>query len=436
MTTDEQDLELEDDEPEEDPAEFAAARDELEKRCSASTIEVKEHVDFIGRKYLTVALPSGREKRLVHLADTEDIKGILSVPFERYVFLGEYHAICSYSDGVIEAGIRPLIRQMPTRFLFRRLLGRNVADGADESDNLAIEMRRESGGNGERISIGKLSEALIAVGEPRYRSFRVLSLRIEGLKVSQHDQALDILERIANSVFLQIDLALDLPLSLIRERRPTSRRSPRRERIELQFPTSEYDEAPMALYWYARSAMGMPLLQFLAFYQTIEFYFPTYSQAEARRKVRNILKDPSFRPDRDADLGRVLSTIKGSGGVGFGDERSQLRATLQECLDPTALREFLTADDQRKNFFSSKARSLTDIKIPINSLHADLRNDVAERIYDLRCKIVHTKVGHNEGEVALLLPFSKEAELLYFDIELIQYVAQQTLISGSSLLRF
>ena len=93
-------------------------------------------------------------------------------------------------------------------------------------------------------------------------------------------------------------------------------------------------------------------------------------------------------------------------------------------------------DKERTDFFSSRSRSLTDIRIPINNPHADLRNDVAERIYDLRCKIVHTKIGHNEGEVELLLPFSKEAELLYFDIELIQDVAQQTLISGSSLLRF
>lgn len=59
---------------------------------------------------------------------------------------------------------------------------------------------------------------------------------------------------------------------------------------------------------------------------------------------------------------------------------------------------------------------------------------MAERIYDIRCKIVHTKAGGSEGGVELLLPFSKEAELLYLDIELIQYVAQQTLISASTAL--
>jgi len=133
MPNEEPDLELEDDdEIEEDPAEFAAFREELEKRCVASNIAVEEHVDFIGKKYLTVALPSGREKRLVHLADARDIQDMLSMPFERYVFLGGYHSICSYRDFVIEAGIRALVRAMPTQFLFRWLLGRPVANAPDE----------------------------------------------------------------------------------------------------------------------------------------------------------------------------------------------------------------------------------------------------------------------------------------------------------------
>lgn len=188
----------------------------------------------------------------------------------------------------------------------------------------------------------------------------------------------------------------------------------------------------MALYWYARSAAGMPLLQFLAYYQSIEFYFPIYSQAEARRKLRNILKDPNFRKERETDIGRVLSAIKGASGLGFGDERSQLRASIQECLDPNELREFLSIDDERKDFFTSKGKSIAEQRIPINNPTADLRNDVADRIYDIRCKIVHTKAGGQDREVELLLPFSKEAEQLYFDIELIQYIARQVLIAASS----
>jgi hypothetical protein len=116
----------------------------------------------------------------------------------------------------------------------------------------------------------------------------------------------------------------------------------------------------------------------------------------------------------------------------LGDERSQLRATIAECIDPDSIREFVSVDENRKNFFSSKTKGITEHKIPVANPNLDLRNDVADRIYDIRCKIVHTKSDGQNGEVELLLPFSKEAEQLYYDIELVQYIAQQVLIAASS----
>jgi len=263
-----------------------------------------------------------------------------------------------------------------------------------------------------------------------------VTIRIEGCKISQHDQAVRLLERVAYSLFFQIDLVLGVSLRLVRfTERPlmgARLRKPYREPVKLlRFPREEYDQEPMALYSYGRSAPGMPLLQYLAYYQTIEFYFPSYYLAEARRKVRNILKDPSFRADRDADVGRILASVRGK-GRSFVDERSQLKATLRECLDPHALRAFLTSNEKRKNFFSSKTKRLTDCKIPIKDERADLGEYVAERIYDIRCKIVHTKSEETDKEVEIVLPDSPEADLLYWDIELIQYAAQQVLIAASA----
>src|SRR5688572_32211572 len=59
------------------------------------------------------------------------------------------------------------------------------------------------------------------------------SIRITGLAISQHDQAVRILEKIANSVFFQIDLLANLPLTLIRER-PTLRTRSEEHTSELQ----------------------------------------------------------------------------------------------------------------------------------------------------------------------------------------------------------
>jgi len=285
--------------------------------------------------------------------------------------------------------------------------------------------------------LGNPSKELEVLAINRNAIGRRLSLRIENLTIKRYDDALNILERVTNSLFYQIDLNINIPLSLARQRHYRRLENVQRsiESPEFKFPESEYDRAPIELYWYVRSASGMPLLQYLAFYQTIEFYFPAYSQAESRRKIKNILKDPSFSPNRDVDIGKVLTALRLGGGYGFGDERSQLKATLLECVNQDQLRSFLTLSEERKEFFASKTKGLTEHKLSLNNQSADLRNEVSERIYDIRCKIVHTKNNASEGEVELLLPFSIESDLLYFDIELIQFIARQVLIAASSPIR-
>ncbi len=286
-----------------------------------------------------------------------------------------------------------------------------------------------------RLGYSSSEFGILSSPRPSRRRHRQLSITVSGASISKHDDAKSLLEKLADSFLMQIDLTYNLPLSLQRysERKPfRGRLHPKRERTELEFPQYEFDPSPIALYTYARSAAGMPLLQFLAFYQTIEYHFPIYSEADARRKIRNILKDPAFRPNKNSDIARVLNVIRASGPRGFGDERSQLRSVLLECVDPGELREFLTVSDEREKFFTSKTRGLTDHKLPINNTDADLRNDTADRIYEIRNKIVHTKSGGRNGEVELLLPFSPEAELLIYDIDLIQFIARQVLIASSS----
>ena len=244
------------------------------------------------------------------------------------------------------------------------------------------------------------------------------------------------MEKLSNSLFFQIDALSGVALSL--QRIPhwpsmTARKSDT-SKLDLQFPKHEYDNEPISLYWYARSARELPLLQYLAFYQTIEFYFPRYSQIEATRSLQTILKTPGFNPHRDADVVKLLMAIKSTAGKGFGNEQAQLRATIAECVQTAALRAFFDADEDMKRFFTSQdAKTVSSHKVPLGDKEADLRDAVASRIYDIRCKIVHTKSGASDtpGDVRLLLPFSKEASLLPYDIELIQCVARQVLIASS-----
>ncbi len=422
---------LEDIEEEEsDPKQFEARKAQVKARCEAAGIKTETMKAFDEEtEWLAVNMPAGRETTRLIISDEAEAEALLSIDFEKYCMLGDYAGICSYADGTIEASIRPV---GIAGSLNRRLFG--VEDKNVSAIN-PIVLEQPDSEDPIAISLGTPSEDL-QVFDRIYAEWRTrLAVRITNSKARTHDKALRTLERLANALFFQIDLQMGIPLSLQRERpRRRSLRGHRPDgtRGDLRFPEREYDSQPMSLYWYAKSALGMPLLQFLAFYQVLEFYMPTYSNHEAIAKVRNILKDPRFTPDKDPQIARILASLRPS-SRGFGDERSQLEAVLRRCVSADELRDFYTSDEARVEFYDTGFKSIASQKIPLKNEASDLLTETAHRLYEIRCRIVHTK-DQADRDLQPLLPYSKETLDLYADISLIEFIANAVLVASSTAL--
>jgi hypothetical protein len=411
--------------------EYLALFSELEKRCKVVGFGIeKQENPFDSTQIIFVNMPCGKEKRQIHMSGIERLKKFLDIPFEKYTFLSEYEAICNYADDVIEASIRSLDR-MPNQFFWRRILGNSPNDSENTEQELSLELISPDDPN-VKIRLAKSSNEF----QTLYRGARIrpdLTIQIFGTRSTRHDDALLRLVKLANAFFFQLETNYGVSLSLEKERSLHLRRRVRSNKNSvpnLIFPKYEYDEAAISLYWYGCSAIGMPLLQFLSFYQVLEYYFPAYSQAESKRRIMTILKNPLFRADRDSDIGNLLAAISNKAG-GLGDERSQLRATIQECTDSDDLRNFISSVDGMSEFIQKK-KGTHSHPIPLSNTTTDLRNDISERIYQIRCKIVHTKADSGGTAAELLLPFSKEAGELSFDVALIQHIARQALITAST----
>nr|WP_143657498.1 hypothetical protein [Streptomyces sp. alain-838] len=129
-------------------------------------------------------------------------------------------------------------------------------------------------------------------------------------------------------------------------------------------------------------------------------------------------------------MSRVLM-LASQAGKGFGSERDQLKATVKGCVTEEHLKEFLESDADFGEHFQGKAlRSVA--RIDLKDRKNDLLNQVANRVYDVRCRIVHTKEDGGEMAAEILLPFSKEADSLGPDVELVKFLAQKCLIAGAS----
>jgi hypothetical protein len=412
--------------------EFSRLSADLAARCQAAKLDfsiVDEDDVSIGyaRQVATVRIPCGRETRKLIAVRAEGVSKLLATQFESTIYLGRYEAILDRAKKRIEARVRPA---GPLGLNSR--IERWVQSLPDHERSSSRAIWPE-GPSGLKLSLGLCTSDFRPFADVP-RSLPLQTFAIEGVNATRHDDALSLLERVSNAAFFALDLSHSLPLQIGRARPEYVPALPARAKsqpLPLAFPQYEYDSDPISLYWYAKSARGMPLLQYLAFYQVLEFYFPTYSKREVGRKLQATLKDPSFRADRDVDITRILSIVGSSKGGAFGTEKEQLKATITECVEPSDLTDFFLVDEARKSFFAGAQKGLTTKRLNFSNPNLDIRSDVAELIYDIRCKIVHTKQGEATEE-KLLLPLSPEADLLRRNIELIQFVAQKAIVAAST----
>lgn len=394
----------------------------LKARCDAAGIEFQQDMDDELGPYAAISIPAGKAKRKIGVFSEDKADRLLSISFEKYKFLAGYEAIYCTDSSVIEVAL--LTTRMNPKFILQRM--NNLRTSHSEKPT-PIEICAPENLHGRpSILIGPCSPEFYALSENRSSA---ITLKMTNARSTQHDQAVSELRSYSDSLFFQVDLLIGATFILERWRRGRLS-SPMRKRTELNisYPIAHYKDEAMSLYWYAKSARDMPLLRFLAFYQSIEFYFPRYSQTEARKRVGSIIKNPTFRPHRDDDLDRLISAIQRSGG--HGSERSQLRAVVSECISAEQMRQYIVSLKDREEHFSGKNSKSKYHKIPVSNKNLDLRNDVADRIYDIRCKIVHTKNEHSEDDIPMILPFSEDADYLLHDIDLVEFVAQSVLVSS------
>lgn len=404
---------------------------ELISRCTAFKVEyVTEAGEFI------LKMNSGRDKYEVVLDEESDALTLLEFDFERYTVLKNFTAICSYENKMIEASVEHVYINHHNGFINRRLFGEFQSTLASEP----IVLSQESDIGHVTIELSGWSKELTLLMRKEMRRNSPVSIKIRGVNINQHDKAVELLKRISDSLFFQIDLRFKLPLMLSkRSLMEIGGAMPQKANVaELKFPKMKYNNDAISLYWYARSATKMPLLQYLAFYQAIEFYFPMYTELDAKKMLKKILKNPVFDENKDEDLTKLITMIRPRlNGRGFANERTQLLSTLKECVNPDEVRDFLKGT-KKSDFFSLKneqgkhSKQISSVPLIQNQDDDELINNLKERVYDIRCKIVHTKASDVDQNLEMILPFSKEAEYLTYDIDLIKLVAQQVIVASGS----
>jgi hypothetical protein len=418
-----------------------------------------------------VAFPNGRNKRWMPVNERA-AEDYLSVDFPPVTYLGDFDAVHFRDRDIIEAYVlsrAPLSRIQLIPGVRRIGHSQMELPELDEDGDIDQQLQGSRPGTNEAwilefespeerpnftVTIGSASREFAIYSERNRRrgTFRSRdreslpyglghfpSVRISGIGTTRHDEALEVLNRVSNSVFFELDLQYGVGLELapseaISRSFLRSRAQQEKAQVSPRAPQNQYPQKPLSLYWYGRRASGIPLLEYLAYYQVLEYFFPSYSHRDTLTKLKNELLDPRFRPDEDSNLVRIINIASGT-GKGYGSEREQLRSTIGGCVTEAHVREFITTDEILSKHFSGKQKIKGVEPLSLENGQSDFLTAVAKRVYDIRCRIVHAKEEGGKASVDLLLPFSKEADELGPDIELVKFLAQKVLIAAATRLR-
>ncbi|GAA2112675.1 hypothetical protein GCM10009780_69150 [Actinomadura alba] len=240
-------------------------------------------------------------------------------------------------------------------------------------------------------------------------------------------------EKLLDSLLYELDIRSNLDIRL--ERWPGAvgkevRTQTAEARIDtIRFPQTKISSEIATLFRFAASAQDNLPIAFLSYYQVLESHLPLAGRIEALKRARLEMADPRFDKRNDRHLMRLLS---------FGEmatnasEAVLLRTLLREFVRDDVLHEFFSLVDWG-SYFTKKGpiSGVVDNINPANS-GTPLPSQVADRVYRIRNRIVHTKDDPKYEGVPALLPQSFEAESLWPDVRLVRLLASEVILGMQS----
>ncbi|MER7008616.1 hypothetical protein ABT297_36970 [Dactylosporangium sp. NPDC000555] len=197
----------------------------------------------------------------------------------------------------------------------------------------------------------------------------------------------------------------------------------------VRFPPQSVDARAGSLFVSADGA-GSPLSRYLAYYQSIEYFLPYSDERSSIAKLKREVFSPGFDLSRDASL---LSLVRTIGRQTSRSERESFKDLITLVLPlEKAKAIFEGLAEQYPDHFSKrgKVQHVTYLH-PADATRA-FPMQIADRIYDLRCRIVHSKAMGGAVGAEPLFPTDDEVAYVGADVELVRLVAMETITAFAS----
>lgn len=194
-----------------------------------------------------------------------------------------------------------------------------------------------------------------------------------------------------------------------------------RRKESLQFPLRTYNSELLAYYHLAFGSDSL-ILAYLALYKILEYFFTSAAERLLHTKITDKLVEPDFLHTKAKKLRELVKTIRAHDSR--MDEKRMLTTVLVDYFDPEEVRSWITSHESETEEYFTKEHQVFAEPLCIETSNDQIFATVAQRIYHIRNALVHYK----EGEVSRFIPFSGQEQVLFREIPLLLFLAEQLIL--------
>ncbi|WFE23297.1 hypothetical protein O7621_08340 [Solwaraspora sp. WMMD937] len=255
---------------------------------------------------------------------------------------------------------------------------------------------------------------------------KAASIKFRFTAASSVELAIKKAEKIAASLFFELAALGRHTLRLHEPPKGRRRRLPKPQDYNKvpRYPPQYVDPRASSFFVGAADA-PTPLSAYLSYYQSIEYFLPYSDERTTIDRLRREIFSPGFDL---ADNKSLLQLARAAGRQAGKSERESFQNLLNFALSSDkAEAVFSSVQDRFKDHFGRRGPISGVGEIHIQGKQAPLVSQIAARIYDLRCRIVHSKVDGGSTGTDPLFPTDPQVDQLQPDIELVQLVATEVI---------
>ena len=263
---------------------------------------------------------------------------------------------------------------------------------------------------------------------------RLPTIKVFNLTARTMQEAIDASDQLVHAAFFELAYLKRLPVGMVEDwPGPAGHRRQRSFRHdephlgkELPLPRSAFNRDIVRFYLLGMSS-NVPVLQFLSFYQVLEYFFVSISDERLYQLMTKRVNDPRFSTE-PRSLDRLIQDVVDHKRV--TDETEMLKLVLERYVDETELVEFVKAyEEHLSEPYYTKRRKRFGVEGEVKLQSGHLFGNFAKVVKTVRNALVHSSDHHERVERHV--PFSEGTRLVEMEVPLLRFLAERVIIASA-----